>query len=73
MSPVVVIGFNALKAAVAVVCPVPPPLIATTPPGPVITVPDVAGSVNTVVPATAGACKVTDPLVSPDMTTELII
>jgi hypothetical protein len=59
--------------AVSVAAPVPPAVTAVTPPGPVITVPLVAGNVNTVVPATAGACKVTDPLVSPDMTTLLII
>jgi hypothetical protein len=39
----------------------------------VSTVPDVAGNVNTVVPATAGASSVTVPDVFPDMTTELII
>jgi hypothetical protein len=36
-------------------------------------VPLVAGKVSTVDPAVAGADKVTDPLVSPDMTTLLII
>jgi hypothetical protein len=39
----------------------------------VTTVPLVAGNVNVVDPAIAGACKVTVPEVSPDMTTELII
>jgi hypothetical protein len=36
-------------------------------------VPLVAGKVSTVDPDTAGAAKVTDPLVSPYMTTLLII
>jgi hypothetical protein len=34
----------------------------------VANVADVAGSVKVVVPATAGAAKVTEPLVSPDIT-----
>jgi hypothetical protein len=66
------------------VTPVPPTFVATVPVviadplmpvavAVVTTVPLVAGNVNTVVPATAGACKVTAPLVSPDMTTLLII
>jgi hypothetical protein len=70
--------------AVRVLAPVPPtetptvPVVIADPLIPVdvavvTTVPLVAGNVNTVVPATAGACKVTDPLVSPDMTTLLII
>ena len=33
----------------------------------------VAGRVRVVVPATAGACSVTEPLVSPAITIELII
>ena len=35
--------------------------------------PLVAGNVNTVVPATAGASSVTVPLVSPAITTELML
>ena len=38
-----------------------------------ITVPLVLGNVRTVDPAVAGACSVTEPEVSPAMTTELII
>jgi hypothetical protein len=39
----------------------------------VTTVPDVAGNVSVVDPAVLGACSVTLPDTSPDMTTELII
>ena len=38
----------------------------------VITVPLVAGRVSTVVPDTAGACRVTEPDVSPEITNELM-
>ena len=38
----------------------------------VTNVPVVVGSVNVVLPETAGACSMIDPLVSPDMLTELI-
>jgi hypothetical protein len=47
--------------------------VAAVPLAVVSTVPLVAGSVKVVVPATAGACSVTDPLVSPAITIELII
>jgi hypothetical protein len=70
--------------AVKVLAPVPPtdtptvPVVIAEPLMPVVvavvtTVPDVAGKVSTVDPATAGASSVTDPDVFPDMTTELII
>jgi hypothetical protein len=70
--------------AVKVLAPVPPtetptvPVVIAEPLMPVVvavvtTVPDVEGKVNTVVPATVGASKVTVPDMSPDMTTELII
>jgi hypothetical protein len=38
----------------------------------VANVADVVGNVSVVVPATAGACSVIEPLVSPLITTELI-
>jgi hypothetical protein len=59
--------------AVSVLAPVPPEATPVTPPDPTITVPDVAGRVNTVVPATAGASSVTVPDVLPAMTTLDII
>jgi hypothetical protein len=37
-----------------------------------ITVPLVAGKVRTVAPATAGACRATEPDVSPEITNELM-
>jgi hypothetical protein len=70
--------------AVRVLAPVPPtetptvPVVIADPLIPVVvavvtTVPDVAGRVNTVVPATAGASSVTDPDVFPAITTDAII
>jgi hypothetical protein len=59
--------------AVSVDAPVPPEATLVTPAVPTITVPDVAGRVNTVVPATAGASSVTDPDVFPAITTDAII
>jgi hypothetical protein len=46
--------------------------VAAVPLAVVKTVPLVAGKVRIVEPATAGACKVTDPDVSPDITNELM-
>jgi hypothetical protein len=42
-------------------------------PGLVLSVPLELGNVRTVVPATAGAWRVTEPDVSPAITTELIV
>jgi hypothetical protein len=57
----------------AVVAPtVPLMLIEAVPLAVVNTVPLVEGKVSTVEPDTAGACRVTEPDVSPEITTELI-
>lgn len=46
--------------------------VAAVPLADVTIVPLVAGKVSIVVPATAGACRVTDPDVSPEITNELM-